>query len=240
MAFNGTNHLPGMIVHKFSKDADFQGFVNAISSQSVDLSRMALEQPLDRDCQQYCNDQQSNLRIKSVDIGNTKLLVDMSTGSPRPLVPFSWRQKIFDAIHGLGHPGVERTRQSICTRFLWPNMRHDASKWARECLPCQRSKVTRHVVPSIGEFVVPQKRFEHLNVDLVTLPSSNGFRYLLTIVDRLSRWPQAIPLEDMTAESVLSSDGGTEVVFTCGATRAGRGKADSFQVSHSLPQVVGE
>ena len=112
---------------------------------------------------------------------------------------------MFEAIHGLGHPGVERTRQSICNRFLWPNMRHESSKWARECLPCQRSKVIKHVVPPIGEFLVPQKRFEHLNVDLVTLPPSNGFRYLLTIVDRLSRWPQAIPLTDMTSETVADA-----------------------------------
>ena len=43
---------------------------------------------------------------------------------------------------------------------------------------------------------------------------------------------------DMTTESVLSSDGGTEVVFTCGATRAGRGKADRIQVGHSLTRRV--
>ena len=42
----------------------------------------------------------------------------------------------------------------------------------------------------------------------------------------------------MTAELVLSCDGGTEVVFTCGATRAGRGKADSLQVGHSLIRRV--
>ena len=59
-------------------------------------------------------------------------------------------------------------------------MRADVSRWARECLACQQAKVTRHVVPPIGDFAVPNKHFDHINVDLVTLPHSNGFCYLLT------------------------------------------------------------
>ena len=186
-------------------DEQFGAFINAIESQSLDMKQLAQEQLLDPDCQRLQQDAQSSLRLKKVDLDGTSLLVDVSTNTPRPLVPFSWRRKVFDLIHGLGHPGVERTRQAVTARFVWPSARADTSKWARECLACQRSKVTRHVVPPIGEFLVPQKRFEHVNLDLVTLPLSNGYKYLLTIVDRLSRWPQAIPLQDMTAESVAEA-----------------------------------
>ena len=84
-------------------------------------------------------------------------------------------------------------------------MREDTSKWARECLHCQQAKVTRHITPPIGDFVVPNKRFEHLNLDLVTLPRSNGFKYLLTAVDRFTRWPIAIPLVDISAQSVCEA-----------------------------------
>ena len=84
-------------------------------------------------------------------------------------------------------------------------MREDVSRWARECLLCQQAKVTRHVTPPIGEFVVPNKRFEHLNLDLVTLPRSNGFKYLLTAVDRFTRWPIAVPLVDISAQSVCEA-----------------------------------
>ena len=84
-------------------------------------------------------------------------------------------------------------------------MRSDVAKWARECLECQRAKVTRNTVQPIGEFTVPSKRFDHWNVDIVSMPPSNGCRYLLTGVDRLSRWPIAVPLPDITATAVADA-----------------------------------
>ncbi len=37
------------------------------------------------------------------------------------------------------------------------------------------------------------------------VPTSNGFPYLLTIVDRFTRWPTAIPLRNITTESVIDA-----------------------------------
>ena len=63
------------------------------------------------------------------------------------------------------------------------------------------SKVTRHVVPLIGEFELPSRRFEHIDIDLVTMPISNGFRYLFTAVDRFTRWPIPVPLGELRLSS---------------------------------------
>ena len=37
------------------------------------------------------------------------------------------------------------------------------------------------------------------------MPNSNGFSYLLTAVDRFSRWPVAVPLADTTAATVADA-----------------------------------
>ena len=185
---------------------DLVSVVNAVGDWGIDLEEMAVDQPLDQDFQKFSADARSGLNFKKVDLGRTQLIVDISNGPARPFVPYSWRKRVFETIHNLGHPGVERTRQTVASKFYWPTLRADTSKWARECLSCQQAKVTRHTTPAIGEFVVPEKRFSHVNVDLVgPLPASNGFKYLLTAVDRFTRWPMAIPIADIQADTVMDA-----------------------------------
>ena len=184
---------------------DLKSVVNSIGNLDVDFKQMARDQPLDPEYARLAQDARTSLHFKAVDLDGYSLIVDTSNGPARPWVPLSWRKRVFNAIHGLGHPGVHMTQKAVAAKFVWPRMKQDVAKWARDCLDCQRAKVTRHVVPPVGEFSVPNKRFEHVNVDLVTMPLSNGFRYLLTVVDRFSRWPAAIPIRDASTDAVMEA-----------------------------------
>ena len=48
----------------------------------------------------------------------------------------------------------------------------------------------------------PDSRFDSIHVDIVgPLPPSKGYTYLFTCINRYTRWPEAIPMTDATAES---------------------------------------
>ena len=85
-------------------------------------------------------------------------------------------------------------------------MAKDLTAWVTCCLDCQRSKISRHSKAPVVEIAIPARRFDHLHIDLVgPLQFSSTSTYLLTLVDRTTRWPEAIPLAETTTSTCLSA-----------------------------------
>ncbi|KAJ8409955.1 hypothetical protein AAFF_G00209960 [Aldrovandia affinis] len=69
----------------------------------------------------------TGLRLEEVAFGDTgaTLLCDISTGQPRPVVPVSWRGPVFEAVHGLSHPGRKPSVRLVAAKFVWHGLRKD-------------------------------------------------------------------------------------------------------------------
>ena len=52
----------------------------------------------------------------------------------------------------------------------------------------------------------PSQKFRQLNVDIAgLLPNSNGYTYILVLVDRLSRWPVAVQMKDSRTQTIINA-----------------------------------
>jgi len=147
----------------------------------------------------------SSLSIVNVTLESSEILIcDNSTGKLRPLVPEVLRKPVFLALHNISHPGVRGSRRLVSARFVWPGLSRDVGVWARSCLQCQRSKIQKHVKASVPAIPVPSRRFSHVHIDIVgPLLSSLGYSYLLTMFDRTTRWPEAVPLSSISTEACM-------------------------------------
>ena len=85
-----------------------------------------------------------------------------------------------------GHPGVQRTKDLILTKYYWPTIRKDVEAYVKGCDKCQKVKtITSARQTPLQPNETPQAPWEIISVDIIgPLPESQGKNAILVVVDR--------------------------------------------------------
>ncbi|XP_073233658.1 uncharacterized protein [Porites lutea] len=128
------------------------------------------------------------------------------------MVPEKLRRPIMEVAHGSimgGHMGIKKTTDKIQSAFYWPGIQGDVTRFCKSCDVCQRT-VSKGAVPKVPLEKMPliDKPFKRVAMDLVgpiSPPSEERHRYVLTLVDFSTRYPEAVPLKNIDTERVAEA-----------------------------------
>lgn len=110
-----------------------------------------------------------------------------------------------------GHRGAAALFALISRTYWWPSLHKDCAKFARGCRSCHRNNPsTRQPHGLLQPLAPPNHPFRHLTLDFVgplpiSLYKGQHYRYILTVVDRLTKRSWFIPTEGMTAEETMQA-----------------------------------
>ena len=188
----------------YPADLSFGRQISAIRFPRIfDEKILSVEQRKDKELKHILNSNTHPLKLQKFTTDSQQAIYcEIRDKVFRPYIPLSLRKDLINLFHSLSHPSARVTDRLIRQKYIWPNLTRDVASYCRTCLRCQTSKVSRNNKTKPAKFDFPDARFQHIHADIVgPLPLSNGYKYIFTMVDRYTRWPEAVPMYDMTAES---------------------------------------
>ena len=130
-------------------------------------------------------------------------------GTDQLVVPCSLRELIMKCCHDIpiaGHMGIGATKKRVCSRFSWPGVMQDIIRFVKSCITCQKhcNKLPRLPVQQAD---IVDRPFDKVAIDIVgpLTVTDNKCRYILTLIDTATRWPEAVPLREIRTTDVASA-----------------------------------
>lgn len=106
-----------------------------------------------------------------------------------------------------GHFGISKTSNRIKRRFFWPGMCHDIRDLCRRCQTCQKTTPKHSPKAPLVPLPIIRTPFTRLAMDMIgpLPPTDEGHKYILTVCDYGTRYPEAFPLKSTTSREVAEA-----------------------------------
>ena len=108
------------------------------------------------------------------------------------------RVKLLREVHdqvSTAHPGRNKTRRLLSTRYYWPGLPHDVARYIRNCHVCRRTRIPRDLPPGLlSPLPIPERPWQHISMDFKSFPKDrNGHDMVYVAIDRLGKRAYSIP-----------------------------------------------
>ena len=105
------------------------------------------------------------------------------------------------------HLSSKRMQDIFKTRFYWPNMVEDCVKWCNACEKCRIFKTKQPISNGLLIPIVSTHPFHMVNIDIKGpfRVSSQGYRYILVVIDHFTSWVEAAPTRGISAIEVINT-----------------------------------
>ena len=122
-----------------------------------------------------------------------------------PIIPLSYRSTLLHQYHDqpqAGHLGPDKTAARVRQVGYWVGMLQDIDQYCKECTICQVSKSPSPQKAPLQNIPIG-KPWEMVAIDILQVPiSSHSNQYLLVIQDYFTKWAEAIPIPDQSANRI--------------------------------------
>ncbi|XP_068205388.1 uncharacterized protein [Palaemon carinicauda] len=126
------------------------------------------------------------------------------------VVPSKFRHFILQEAHESewgGHLGIRKTLSKVKDNFFWPSVKKDVVRHCKSCHQCQMVGKPNQKITKAPLIPIPavEEPFTQIVIDIVgPLPKTKtGFQYMLTIMDRTTRFPEVIPVRGIKSGIVI-------------------------------------
>ncbi len=120
------------------------------------------------------------------------------------IVPEALQKPVIKLYHDYAHVSAPKTQQLIQKNSWWPQMASDIQRWCDTCIVCATINQGKPGRTKLCRPEPPKGPWELLQLDFIgPLPSAKeGYRYCLVIIDKFSKWVEAIPTRNNSANTV--------------------------------------
>ena len=100
------------------------------------------------------------------------------------------------------HRGKNTTYDNIAQGLFWHNTAAHINEYVKSSEQCQKQGDLKSPKVEMKSIPVPSSVMKQVGVDICNLPEVDGYRHVIVLIDRFSKWSEAKPTKDKSAPTI--------------------------------------